>query len=137
MGTGWGVDACRDRPGRSGRPRPRRTPVGPRRTSPVRAAHPRPEAPGEPVINPARPRRPSAGGLSPARRGRYERAVSLLLDAGFGRAVVMPLIVALDNLVLGSALDLAAPEAMWELTDRIPTPHLAEALAAVGEGRAD
>ncbi|MEU9443548.1 TetR/AcrR family transcriptional regulator C-terminal domain-containing protein [Streptomyces sp. NPDC048304] len=67
----------------------------------------------------------------------YERAVSLLLNAGFGRAVVMPLIVALDNLVLGSALDLAAPEAMWELTDRIPTPHLAEALAAVGEGRAD
>ncbi|MEW2157859.1 TetR/AcrR family transcriptional regulator C-terminal domain-containing protein [Streptomyces sp. NPDC007189] len=67
----------------------------------------------------------------------YERAVSLLLDAGFGRAVVMPLIVALENLVLGSALDLAAPEAMWELTDRIPTPHLAEALAAVGEGRAD
>jgi AcrR family transcriptional regulator len=67
----------------------------------------------------------------------YERAVSLLLDAGFDRAGIMPLIIALENLVLGSALDLAAPETMWELTDRIPTPHLAEALAAVGEGRAD
>lgn len=67
----------------------------------------------------------------------YERAVSLLLDAGFDRAEIMPLIIALENLVLGSALDLAAPETMWELTDRIPTPHLAEALATVGEGRAD
>ncbi|MEU9991374.1 TetR/AcrR family transcriptional regulator C-terminal domain-containing protein [Streptomyces sp. NPDC048045] len=67
----------------------------------------------------------------------YERAVSLLLAAGFARAEVMPLIIALENLVLGSALDLAAPEAMWELTDRTPTPRLAEVLAAVGEGRAD
>ncbi len=39
--------------------------------------------------------------------------------------------------MLGSALDLAAPEAMWELTDRTPTPRLAGALAAVGDGRAD
>ncbi|MGW0996884.1 TetR/AcrR family transcriptional regulator [Streptomyces sp. NPDC002523] len=67
----------------------------------------------------------------------YERAVDRLLGAGFAPAEVMPLIVALENLVLGSALDLAAPEAMWELTDRTPTPRLAEALAAVGEGRAD
>jgi AcrR family transcriptional regulator len=67
----------------------------------------------------------------------YERAVDLLLAAGFESAEVMPLLVALENLVLGSALDLAAPEAMWELTDRTPTPRLAEALAAVGEGRAD
>ncbi|KOV56206.1 TetR/AcrR family transcriptional regulator [Streptomyces sp. MMG1121] len=67
----------------------------------------------------------------------YERAVSLLLAAGFDRAEIMPLIIALENLVLGSALDLTAPEIMWELTDHAPTPHLAEALAAVGEGRAD
>lgn len=67
----------------------------------------------------------------------YERAVSLLLAAGFARTEVMPLIIALENLVLGSALDLAAPETMWELTDRTPTPRLAEVLAAVGEGRAD
>jgi AcrR family transcriptional regulator len=67
----------------------------------------------------------------------YERAVSLLLDAGFVPADVMPLITALENLVLGSALDLTAPETMWELTDTTPTPHLARALAAVGEGRAN
>lgn len=34
--------------------------------------------------------------------------------------------------VLGSALDLAAPETMWELTTETPTPHL----AAVGADRA-
>ncbi|MFB8180708.1 TetR/AcrR family transcriptional regulator [Streptomyces sp. NPDC055966] len=67
----------------------------------------------------------------------YERAVSLLLAAGFGHAQIMPLIIALENLVLGSALDLAAPETMWELTDHAPTPRLAQVLAAVGEGRAD
>lgn len=67
----------------------------------------------------------------------YERAVTLLLDAGFALAEVMPLIIALENLVLGSALDLAAPETMWVVTESTPTPRLAEALAAVGEGRAD
>ncbi|MCI3270188.1 TetR/AcrR family transcriptional regulator C-terminal domain-containing protein [Streptomyces cylindrosporus] len=67
----------------------------------------------------------------------YERAVALLLDAGFAAAEVMPLLIALENLVLGSALDLTAPETMWELTEETPTPRLAEALAAVGEGRAD
>ncbi|MFF1642881.1 TetR/AcrR family transcriptional regulator C-terminal domain-containing protein [Streptomyces sp. NPDC058246] len=67
----------------------------------------------------------------------YERAVTLLLDAGFALPDVMPLIMALENLVLGSALDLAAPEIMWELPDETTTPRLAEALDAVGEGRAD
>ncbi|WP_435854461.1 hypothetical protein [Streptomyces subrutilus] len=47
----------------------------------------------------------------------------------------MPLLTGLENLVLGSALDLAAPEAMGEPTAR--TPLLARALGAVGEGRAD
>ncbi|GAA5000880.1 TetR/AcrR family transcriptional regulator C-terminal domain-containing protein [Streptomyces siamensis] len=67
----------------------------------------------------------------------YERAVTLLLDAGFALPDVMPVIIALENLVLGSALDLAAPEAMWELPDDTATPRLAAALDAVGEGRAD
>ncbi|WP_412078162.1 TetR/AcrR family transcriptional regulator [Streptomyces xanthophaeus] len=65
----------------------------------------------------------------------YERAVALLLAAGFATEQVMPLLTGLENLVLGSALDLAAPEAMWEPTPR--TPLLARALAATGEGRAD
>ncbi|QEU83109.1 hypothetical protein CP968_23550 [Streptomyces subrutilus] len=65
----------------------------------------------------------------------YERAVELLLAAGFAVERVMPLLTGLENLVLGSALDLAAPEAMWEPTARTPLP--ARALGAVGEGRAD
>ncbi|MFF4102222.1 TetR/AcrR family transcriptional regulator [Streptomyces sp. NPDC001903] len=65
----------------------------------------------------------------------YERAVGMLLAAGFTRDRVMPLLTALENLVLGSALDLAAPEAMWEPS--ADTPLLADALAAVGPGRAD
>lgn len=52
----------------------------------------------------------------------YERAVTLPLAAGFARADVMPLLVALENLLLGSALDLAAPETMWELTTQTPPP---------------
>ncbi|MFD7553360.1 TetR/AcrR family transcriptional regulator [Streptomyces sp. NPDC059835] len=63
----------------------------------------------------------------------YERAVALLREAGFAEPEVMPLLTALENLVLGSALDLAAPEAMWEPTPQ--TPLLAGALAAVGPGR--
>lgn len=65
----------------------------------------------------------------------YERAVALLLAAGFRTEQVMPLLTGLENLVLGSALDLAAPGAMWEPTPQ--TPLLARALATVGTGRAD
>ncbi|MFE9395064.1 TetR/AcrR family transcriptional regulator C-terminal domain-containing protein [Streptomyces flavidovirens] len=65
----------------------------------------------------------------------YERAVRLLLDAGFGTADVMVVISALENLVLGSALDMAAPETMWELPDETTTPGLARSLAAAGPRR--
>lgn len=67
----------------------------------------------------------------------YEKAVGRLLDAGFPLADVMPVIIALENLVLGSALDMAAPEAMWELADETATPRLARALAEVAGGRTD
>ncbi|WP_338695891.1 TetR/AcrR family transcriptional regulator C-terminal domain-containing protein [Streptomyces sp. Q6] len=67
----------------------------------------------------------------------YELAVALLLDAGFALADTMPVIIALENTVLGSALDMAAPETMWELTEEVATPLLEQALAAVPEGRAD
>ncbi|MCB5907179.1 TetR/AcrR family transcriptional regulator [Streptomyces pinistramenti] len=66
----------------------------------------------------------------------YERASGLLLDAGFAPSDVIPVIVALENVVLGSALDLAAPEAMWDVADADRTPRLAQALAATGPGRA-
>ncbi|MFC8790494.1 TetR/AcrR family transcriptional regulator [Streptomyces cinereoruber] len=74
---------------------------------------------------------------APGVLAQYEKAVGRLLDAGFALADVMPLIIALENLVLGSALDLAAPEAMWELADETATPRLARALDAVPEGRAN
>lgn len=67
----------------------------------------------------------------------YEKAVVRLLGAGFPLPDVMPVIIALENLVLGSALDMAAPEAMWELADETATPHLARALAEVAGGRTD
>ncbi|MEU0404154.1 TetR/AcrR family transcriptional regulator C-terminal domain-containing protein [Streptomyces sp. NPDC006197] len=67
----------------------------------------------------------------------YEKAVAHLLGAGFPLADVMPVIIGLENLVLGSALDMAAPETMWELADETATPQLARALGAVSEGRAD
>ncbi|MCP3758048.1 TetR/AcrR family transcriptional regulator C-terminal domain-containing protein [Streptomyces sp. TBY4] len=72
---------------------------------------------------------------APAVLAQYERAVALLLRAGFAAEQVMPLLTGLENLVLGSALDLAAPDAMWEPTPG--TPLLARALAAQGPGRAE
>ncbi|MFE1952334.1 MULTISPECIES: TetR/AcrR family transcriptional regulator C-terminal domain-containing protein [Streptomyces] len=67
----------------------------------------------------------------------YELAVRVLLDAGFALRDVMPLIIALENIVLGSALDMAAPETMWELPDEVETPLLQQALAALPDSRAD
>lgn len=67
----------------------------------------------------------------------YDLAAGLLLDAGFPLPDVMPVIIGLENVVLGSALDMAAPEMMWEPADEAATPHLAAALAAMGNGRAD
>ncbi|MFD7298080.1 TetR/AcrR family transcriptional regulator [Streptomyces sp. NPDC059897] len=67
----------------------------------------------------------------------YELGVALLLDAGFALPDVMPVIIALDNMVLGSALDMAAPDTMWEPTEEGLTPMLERALAAGPEGRTD
>ena len=39
----------------------------------------------------------------------YERAVTVLLDAGFAATDVVPLLIALGKLVLGTALEPAAP----------------------------
>ena len=67
----------------------------------------------------------------------YERAVEVLLGAGFTGGSVMSVLTAVENVVLGSALDMAAPEQMWELPDEAATPHLASALAGTGPARAD
>ncbi|MFJ9853075.1 TetR/AcrR family transcriptional regulator [Streptomyces sp. NPDC101150] len=67
----------------------------------------------------------------------YDQVVGLLLDAGFAPDAVMPVITGLDNIVLGSALDMSAPEPMWEVSGDVSAPRLAAAQAATGPGRAD
>lgn len=67
----------------------------------------------------------------------YERVAGLLLDAGFAPETVMPVITGLDNLVLGSALDMSAPEVMWVVDAETEAPRLAAAQAATGPARAD
>ncbi|MFE4514160.1 TetR/AcrR family transcriptional regulator C-terminal domain-containing protein [Kitasatospora sp. NPDC056783] len=65
----------------------------------------------------------------------YERAVATLEDAGFAARDVMGLITALESFILGSALDLVAPDVMVDAVDRAATPRLADALEAVPAGR--
>ncbi|MGG2465685.1 TetR/AcrR family transcriptional regulator [Streptomyces sp. RGM 3693] len=67
----------------------------------------------------------------------YDRAAGLLLDAGFAPERVMAVITGLDNLVLGSALDMSAPEPMWEVSGEADAPRLATAQDATGPDRAD
>jgi hypothetical protein len=69
----------------------------------------------------------------------YERLAALLLEIGIPAGDVMALLTAVENFILGSALDLAAPEIMWDIPDGVEAPHLTEALAAqpAGTRRAD
>lgn len=60
----------------------------------------------------------------------YDRMVARLSEAGIPAASAMRILNALDNFVIGSALDLAAPEVMWEVPDGVEVPALAAALAA-------
>jgi hypothetical protein len=59
---------------------------------------------------------------------KYEKVAELLLTAGFRAGQVMPLINALENFVLGSALDLVAPAVMVSDVTREAAPHLSAAL---------
>lgn len=65
----------------------------------------------------------------------YERVAALLLDTGFAREVVMPIITGLDNIVLGSALDMSAPEEMWVVGEGVDAPRLTLAQSATGTDR--
>lgn len=71
----------------------------------------------------------------PLSRDMYERCVRLLMRAGFARHEVVALMTAAESLVLGSALDSAAPSTM--VTADGSTPALDLALADVGADRAD
>lgn len=67
----------------------------------------------------------------------YETVAGLLLAAGFPSALVLPVITGLDNIVLGSALDMSAPDTMWDVEAGNAVPRLAAAQAAIGPARAD
>lgn len=59
----------------------------------------------------------------------YDKVVELLIEAGFPGPQVMTIITAMENFVIGSALDLAAPEVMWEVAEDVAVPHLTKALS--------
>ncbi|WP_369167402.1 TetR/AcrR family transcriptional regulator [Streptomyces sp. R28] len=58
----------------------------------------------------------------------YEKVAELLLTGGFTTSQVMPLINALENFILGSALDLVAPPVMVSDVTRETAPHLSAVL---------
>ena len=69
----------------------------------------------------------------------YERVIALLRETGVPAGDVMAVLTAMENFILGSALDLAGPEVMWDIPPGVEAPFLNEALAAQPEGtrRAD
>ena len=69
----------------------------------------------------------------------YDRMVTRLGDAGIPADQAMRILTALDSFVIGSALDLAAPDVMWEVPEGVEAPALAAALAAqpTGHNRAN
>jgi hypothetical protein len=69
----------------------------------------------------------------------YERVIALLQEVGVPTGDVMAVLTAVENFILGSALDLAGPEVMWDIPPGVEAPHLTEALAAqpAGTRRAD
>lgn len=76
---------------------------------------------------------------APSTLAAYERIVVLMEEAGFPLDTVMTALTALENSILGAALDLAAPELMWAIPGDVAAPRLAAALDAqpAGTSRAD
>jgi AcrR family transcriptional regulator len=69
----------------------------------------------------------------------YERVTVLMREVGVPAEDVMTVLTAMENFILGSALDLAGPEVMWDIPPGVEAPNLTEALEAqpVGTKRAD
>lgn len=74
---------------------------------------------------------------APAIAALYERFCEVLGDAGFGAPELLDAITAIDTLALGSALDLAAPDEVWDRTTMGPLMRAAIDAAASGRARAD
>jgi AcrR family transcriptional regulator len=60
----------------------------------------------------------------------YEQMVALLQEVGVPVDQAMACLTACENFVIGSALDSAAPDVMWEIPPGVDAPHLSSALAA-------
>jgi len=60
----------------------------------------------------------------------YDKMIGLLDEAGVEVDRAMEILTSLENYVIGSALDLAAPEVMWEVPEGVEAPRLAAALTA-------
>ncbi|HEY9392614.1 MAG TPA: TetR/AcrR family transcriptional regulator C-terminal domain-containing protein [Nocardioides sp.] len=67
---------------------------------------------------------------SPQVLAAYDRMVVLLEEVGFPVDHAMEVLTAVESFVIGSALDLAAPDVMWEIPEGVEVPRLAEALAS-------
>lgn len=65
----------------------------------------------------------------------YDRMVARLTESGIPVARAMEVLTVLEDFIIGSALDLAAPEVMWEIPDGADAPHLSAALRAQGAAR--
>ncbi|MEV0087167.1 TetR/AcrR family transcriptional regulator C-terminal domain-containing protein [Saccharopolyspora sp. NPDC050642] len=60
----------------------------------------------------------------------YDKIAAKLAGSGIPAGRTMEILTAMENFVIGSALDLAAPEVMWEIPEGVEAPNLAAALAA-------
>jgi AcrR family transcriptional regulator len=65
----------------------------------------------------------------------YDDIATVLQSAGIPTPQLLDVITVLDSFVIGSALDIAAPDQVWDPT-HARTPILVAAIAAAGQGRA-
>lgn len=65
----------------------------------------------------------------------YDDLARVLSDAGIAEDRLLDVITVLDSFVIGSALDLVAPEEVWD-ADHAETPELAHAIRSAPTGRA-
>ncbi|SNY46887.1 TetR/AcrR family transcriptional regulator [Paractinoplanes atraurantiacus] len=64
----------------------------------------------------------------------YDDIATVLSDAGIPTGRLLDVITVLDSFVIGSALDVAAPDQVWDKT-QARTPVLVAAIEAAGQGR--
>lgn len=71
---------------------------------------------------------------SPEVMSMYDQLAETLAQAGVGDSRLLDVITVCDSVVLGAALDLAAPDEVWAV-DQASSPALTAAIRAAGSGR--